>query len=110
VGDLTPYVGTYRSNQLPVDVSAVDGQLEEKVTYELLDDTQERIFTRFAGGSFPALPRRFVPVRKDLFAPAGMPLWGIQRIYAPASRLIPRCQRRPSELSMCQRSHDSKVA
>jgi hypothetical protein len=52
----------------------VDGQLEEKVTYEPLDDTQEQIFTRFAGGSFPAPPRRLVPVRKDLFAPAGMPL------------------------------------
>jgi CubicO group peptidase (beta-lactamase class C family) len=74
VGDLTPYVGTYRSNQLRVDISAVDGQLEEKVTYEPLDDTQERIFTRFAGGSFPAPLRRFVPIRKGLFAPAGMPL------------------------------------
>ena len=44
------------------------------MTYEPLDDTQEQIFTRFAGGSFPAPPLRFVPVRKDLFAPAGMPL------------------------------------
>jgi CubicO group peptidase (beta-lactamase class C family) len=74
VSDLAPYVGTYRSNQLRVDVSAVDGQLEEKVTYEPLDDTQERIFTGFAGGSFSAPPRRLVPIRKDLFAPAGMPL------------------------------------
>ena len=74
VSDLTPYAGTYRSNQLRVDVSVVDGQLEENVTYEPLDDVQERIFTRFSGGSFPVPPRRFVPIRKDLFAPAGMPL------------------------------------
>ena len=73
VGDLTPYAGTYRSNQLRVDVSAVDGQLEEKMTYEPLDDTQERIFTGFAGGSPTALPRRYVPIRTGLFAPAGMP-------------------------------------
>jgi CubicO group peptidase (beta-lactamase class C family) len=74
VGDLTRYAGTYRSNQLRVDVSVVDGQLEEKVTYEPLDDAQERIFTGFSGGLFPAPPRRFVAIRKDLFAPAGMPL------------------------------------
>ncbi len=74
VDDLSPYAGTYRSNQLRVDVSVVDGQLEEKVTYEPLDDAQERIFTRFSGGSFPVPPRRFVPVGKDLFAPAGMPI------------------------------------
>jgi CubicO group peptidase (beta-lactamase class C family) len=74
VSDLTPYAGTYRSNQLRVDVSVVDGQLEEKVTYEPLDDVQERIFTRFSGGSFPFPPRRLAPIRKDLFAPAGMPL------------------------------------
>jgi CubicO group peptidase (beta-lactamase class C family) len=74
VNDLTPYVGTYRSNQLRVDVSAVDGQLEEKLTYEPLDDVQERIFTGFSGGmvAFPA--RRFVPLRDGLFAPAGLPL------------------------------------
>ena len=57
-GDLTGYAGTYRSNQLRVDVSVVDGQLEEKVTYEPLDDTQERIFTGFSGGSFPFPPQR----------------------------------------------------
>jgi CubicO group peptidase (beta-lactamase class C family) len=74
VSDLTPYAGTYRSNQLRVDVSVVDGQLEEQMTYEPLDDAQERIFTRFAGGAFPVPPRRFVPVREGLFAPAGMPL------------------------------------
>jgi hypothetical protein len=74
VSDLVPYAGTYRSNQLRVDVSVVDGQLDEKVTYEPLDDVQERIFRGFSGGSFPVQPRRFVPIRKDLFAPAGMPL------------------------------------
>jgi CubicO group peptidase (beta-lactamase class C family) len=74
VSDLTPYAGTYRSNQLRVDVSVVDGQLEEQMTYEPLDEVQERLFTGFAGGSFPVPPRRFVPVGKDLFAPAGMPL------------------------------------
>jgi hypothetical protein len=74
VSDLTPYTGAYRSNQLRVDVGVVDGQLEEKVTYEPRDDVQERILTGFSGGSFPVPPRRFVPIRKDLFAPAGMPL------------------------------------
>jgi CubicO group peptidase (beta-lactamase class C family) len=73
LSDLTPYTGTYRSNQLRVDVSAVDGQLEERATYEPADDTQERIFTAFAGGSTSAPPRRYVPIRKDLFAPAGIP-------------------------------------
>jgi hypothetical protein len=72
--DLTPYAGTYRSNQLRVDVSVVDGQLEEKMTYEPLDDVQAQIFTRFSGGSSPLPPRRFVPVRMHLFAPARMPL------------------------------------
>jgi CubicO group peptidase (beta-lactamase class C family) len=72
--DLSPYAGTYRSNQLRIDVRTVDGQLEETMTYEPLDDVQEQIFTRFAGGSFPVPPRRFVSVGRDLFAPAGMPL------------------------------------
>jgi CubicO group peptidase (beta-lactamase class C family) len=74
VGDLTPYAGTYRSNQLRVDVRVVDGQLEETMTYEPLDAAQERIFTRFSGGLYPFPPRRFVPIGTDLFAPAGMPL------------------------------------
>jgi len=76
VNDLTPYVGMYRSNQLRVEVSVVDGQLEERITYEPLDDVQKRIFTGFSGGggSYPLPPRRLVPLRKDLFAPTGMPL------------------------------------
>ncbi len=44
------------------------------MTYEPLDDVQERIFTGFAGGSVAGPPRRFVPIRENLFAPAGMPL------------------------------------
>ena len=74
VGDLDCYAGTYRSNQLRVDVRAVDGQLEETMTYEPLDGAQQRIFEGFSGGSLQAPPRRYVPVGKDLFAPAGMPL------------------------------------
>jgi CubicO group peptidase (beta-lactamase class C family) len=74
VVDLTRYAGTYRSNQMRVDVSVVDGQLEEQMTYEPLDDEQERIFTRFSGGMYPFPPRRFAPIREDLFAPVGMPL------------------------------------
>jgi len=74
VSDLAPYAGTYRSTQLRVDVSVVDGQLEETMTFEPLDDEQERIFSRFAGGAFPFPPRRYVPIRDDLFAPVGMPL------------------------------------
>jgi hypothetical protein len=73
VSDLTPYEGTYRSNQLRVDVRVVDGQLEETMTYEPLDDQQQRIFSGFSGGIFPFPPRRYVAISKDLFAPAGMP-------------------------------------
>lgn len=72
--DLTPYVGTYRSNQLRVTVSVVDGQLEERTTYEPADTSQERIFTEFAGGTTSAPPQRLVPIQPGLFAPAGYPL------------------------------------
>src|SRR5262245_32628781 len=51
VTDLNPYAGTYRSNQLCVDVRVADTQLEESVTYEPLNDMQAQIFTGFAGGS-----------------------------------------------------------
>ncbi|MEU1687633.1 serine hydrolase domain-containing protein [Micromonospora sp. NPDC005707] len=71
--DLTPYVGTYRSNQLRIDVSVVDGQLEERMTYEPADDSQERIFTAFAGGATSAPPQRYLPVGPGLFAPVGYP-------------------------------------
>jgi CubicO group peptidase (beta-lactamase class C family) len=73
-GDLTRYAGTYRSNQLRVDVRVVDDQLEETTTYEPLDDAQARIMNEFVGGAFGAPPRRFVPLHENLFAPAGMPL------------------------------------
>lgn len=72
--DLAPYVGTYRSNQLRVDVSIVDGQLEERTTYEPADESQERVFTEFAGGTTSAPPQRYVPIRPGLCAPAGYPL------------------------------------
>ncbi|MFB9203839.1 serine hydrolase domain-containing protein [Nonomuraea spiralis] len=71
--DLTPYVGTYRSDQLRIDVSIVDGRLEERVTYEPADASQEHIFTEFAGGATSAPPQRYVPIRPGLFAPAGYP-------------------------------------
>ncbi|GAA4913291.1 CubicO group peptidase (beta-lactamase class C family) [Nonomuraea thailandensis] len=72
--DLTPYVGTYRSDQLRIDVSIVDGQLEERTTYEPADPSQERVFTEFAGGTTSAPPQRYVAIRPGLFAPAGFPL------------------------------------
>jgi CubicO group peptidase (beta-lactamase class C family) len=74
VDELDKYAGTYRSNQLRVDVRVVDGQLEETATYEPLDAAQERIFRGFSGGTYPFPPRRYVPIQPDLFAPAGMPL------------------------------------
>ncbi|MFD8912627.1 serine hydrolase domain-containing protein [Streptomyces sp. NPDC059575] len=72
--DLAPYVGTYRSNQLRIDVSIVDGQLEERTTYEPADESQGRVFTQFAGGMTSAPPQRYVPIRPGLFAPSGYPL------------------------------------
>ena len=74
VADLAPFAGTYRSNQLRVDVAVVDGHLEETVTYEPEDEAQARTFSGFCGGRVTAPPRRFAPVRAGLFAPAGMPL------------------------------------
>ncbi|WP_433297214.1 serine hydrolase domain-containing protein [Actinoplanes sp. CA-030573] len=72
--ELDRYAGTYRSNQLRVDVTVVDGMLEERVTYEPASGAQEAIFTKFAGGAFPAAPSRWVPVGEGVFAPAGLPL------------------------------------
>ncbi|HLY29074.1 MAG TPA: serine hydrolase domain-containing protein [Aggregatilineales bacterium] len=74
VSDLSAYEGTYRSNQLRVDVKAIDGQLEETMTFEPLDAAQARIYNRFTGGQVQAPPRRLVPVGEGLFAPAGAPL------------------------------------
>ncbi|MFI9401287.1 serine hydrolase domain-containing protein [Nocardia sp. NPDC052316] len=72
--DLTPYVGTYRSDQLRIDVGIVDGHLEERMTYEPADESQNRIFTEFAGGTTAAPPQRYVPIRPGLFAPADYPM------------------------------------
>jgi hypothetical protein len=72
--DLSRYEGTYRSNQQRVDVTVKDGQLEEQITYEPTDPVSERIFTEFSGGGYIFPPFQLVPVRKDLFAFAGMPL------------------------------------
>ena len=72
--DLASYEGTYRSNQLRMDIRAVDGQLEQAITYEPLDADQERILTEGSGAQFPGPPLRFVPVGNGLFAPAGAPL------------------------------------
>lgn len=71
--DLTPYVGTYRSHQLRIDVSIVEGQLQERTTYEPADESQEQIFTAFAGGTTSAPPQRYLPIRPGLFAPVGYP-------------------------------------
>lgn len=79
--DLTPYAGTYRSNQLRVDVRVVDGGLEEQVTYEPADPAQERVFTGFVGGPFSAPPQRYLPVGDGLFAPDGVPLDGLPSYY-----------------------------
>jgi hypothetical protein len=65
--------GTYCSNQMRVDVKAVDGQLEEQMTYEPVDAAQARIFAGFSGGQVPFPARRLVPVSAGLFAPAGAP-------------------------------------
>ena len=79
--ELDRYAGTYRSDQLRVDVRAVDGELEEVVTYEPGDEDQERVFTGFIGGPFTAPPTRYVPVGDGLFAPAGLPLDGLPAHY-----------------------------
>jgi hypothetical protein len=106
VSDLAPYAGTYRSNQMRVDVSVVGGQLEETLTYEPQDATQERIFLGFSGGAVTAPPRRFVSLRDDLFAPASMPLH-VQRIFTYSADLVSRILERPSELSLRRRAHDA---
>jgi CubicO group peptidase (beta-lactamase class C family) len=82
-GDLTRYEGTYRSNMLRVDVKAVDGELEETMTFEPLDDGYARTFAQFSGGGFPYPPYRLAAVGQGLFAPAGIPLQalnGLNRI------------------------------
>ncbi len=110
VGDLTPYAGTYRSNQLRVDVSVVDGQLE--------GESDLRTARRRAGADLYRVRRRLgrraaaalcthsrEPLRAGRDATPG-----IQRLWARISRLIPRCQGWPCELSVSGWSHDSKGA
>lgn len=72
--DLERFAGTYRSNQMRCEVSVVDGQLEERMTYEPQDDEQARVFSAFSGGSFPYPARRLEPIGENLFAPVGIPL------------------------------------
>ncbi|BBH69774.1 hypothetical protein ACTI_64590 [Actinoplanes sp. OR16] len=79
--DVSSFVGTYRSNQLRIDVRSAGGMLEEEVFYEPADASQERIFTGFAGGAFTAPPTRYVPVGEGLFAPAGIPLSAVPAHY-----------------------------
>ncbi|MEV6302598.1 serine hydrolase domain-containing protein [Actinoplanes sp. NPDC051861] len=79
--DLRPYAGTYRSNQLRVEVRVDGDALEERVFYEPADASQERIFTGFVGGSFSSPPTRYVPVGKDLFAPEALPLDAVPSHY-----------------------------
>ena len=52
------------------------------MTYEPLDDVQERIFTGFPGGSFPVPPRRFVPDSQGPLRAGRDAAPGIQRILA----------------------------
>jgi len=91
--DLAPYAGTYRSNQLRVDITAVDGGLEERMTYEPLDP----------GPAAPLRTRRQGPVRAGRDAARG-----VHRILAPAPRLLPRGQRRPAGLQVRRRPHHPK--
>jgi CubicO group peptidase (beta-lactamase class C family) len=76
--DLTSLEGAYGSCQFRVDVKAVDGQLEETMTFEPLDEEQERAFHGFSGGTFPFPPYRLEPVGDGLFGPVGVPLEAFQ--------------------------------
>jgi hypothetical protein len=69
--DLTAYAGTYRSDQLRVDVKVMGEQLEETVAFEPLDEAHAHILQGFSGSLAPLPPRRLVPVRDRLFASAG---------------------------------------
>ena len=67
------------------------GLLGETMTYEPLDDVQERIFTRFAVGSFPVPPRRFV-ASADAIAIAERKVADVQGAdQGEAGRLPGRC-------------------
>ena len=72
--ELTRYEGTYRSDQIRVDLTAIDGRLEQVTTFEPLDADHARILGQFSGGQLPPPPQRLVPVGDGLFAPADTPL------------------------------------
>jgi hypothetical protein len=48
--------------------------LRDQLALEPMSDAQQRIFAGFSGGATQDPPRRYMPVGKHLFAPAGMPL------------------------------------
>jgi CubicO group peptidase (beta-lactamase class C family) len=86
-GDLSRFEGSYRSHQLRVDVTAVEGQLEQTFVFEPLDDEQRGILERFSGGNFPPPPQRLVAVGDGLFAAADAPpdsLKGLGRMFMVA--------------------------
>ena len=71
---LERYVGTYRADQLRVEVGIVAGHLEQKHIPEPRDEIHRAIMDEFSGGAALPPPQRLIPVRDDLFAPEGMPL------------------------------------
>jgi hypothetical protein len=72
--DVRSYEGAYGSSQFRIDVKALDGQLEETMSWEPLDEQQDRVFHGFSGSTFPFPPYRIEPVGDGLFAPVGAPL------------------------------------
>jgi len=73
-GDLSRFTGTYRSDQLRIDVREVDGTLEQTFAFEPTDHQQRRILAGFSGENFPPSPQRLVAVGDGLFADANAPL------------------------------------
>jgi len=74
VPDLSDFAGTYRADQVRIDVRVIDGQLEETFALEPVDAAQARVLGGFMGGVTAFPPLRLVPVGERLFAPAGIPL------------------------------------
>lgn len=74
VADLERYVGTYRADQMRVEIRVADGQLEQAQTIEPRDETHRAIMDAFTGSMPPPAPQRLVAVREDLFAPEGLAL------------------------------------
>ena len=90
VSDLSKYEGTYRSDQFRVDVRLVDGQLEEEMAFEPLDDGIARTFHHFSGGQYPFPPYRLDPVGEGLFAMAVLSARDVQRHGPHEAHLVPR--------------------